>query len=628
MCGICGFIDFKSKSNKEILDNMISSLKHRGPDDQGNEIFITEHAMVGLGHTRLSIIDISPSGHQPMSYGHLSIVLNGEIYNYKSIKEDLVIKGHKFISSSDTEVVLHAFAEWGISCVAKFIGMFAFIILNKKTLEVTFVRDRAGVKPLFYYWNNELFIFGSELKALCEHPRFNREIDMAGVGFYFKMGYIPAPFSIYKDTFKLNPGHYGILELKTRKFKIEKYWDVNYFYQQKQLSLGYDEAKFQLEELLKSACNYRMVSDVPVGVFLSGGYDSTAVTSILQKDSTQKIKTFTIGFEEGNNEAPFAKEISKFLGTDHTELICTTREAQATIPLLPYFYDEPFSDSSAIPTILVSKMARSSVTVALSADSGDELFAGYNSYISFNKNIKIIELLKLFDANIIAHIIASVSRFLTMDSHLKCQLNFISSILLAEKSIQASLVREGMLSLYADVFQRIMVNIPYPPEIFSVDSTEFKNPLSVALAIDYKCYMQNDILAKVDRASMSVSLEGREPLVDHRLLEFAARLPIEYKYDGHMTKKIFKDIVHKYVPKEMMNRPKAGFTLPIYDWLRNELSYLIDDFLCKKALDKTGIFNINNVDHYLNQFKKNKLYDESIIWKILQFQMWYAKWIS
>jgi asparagine synthase (glutamine-hydrolysing) len=627
MCGICGFIDYKSGSSKDILDKMVATLHHRGPDDRGVELFMSDNAFVGLGQTRLSIIDISPAGHQPMNYAHLSIVLNGEIYNYDEIKAELKKLGHKFISGSDTEVVLHSFSEWGIKCISRFIGMFAFVILNKKTLEVTFVRDRAGVKPLYYYHDNKLFLFGSELKAFCEHPQFQKELDMQGVGYFFKMGYIPSPYSIYKNTRKLDPGHYATLNLKTNDFEIEKYWDVNSVYRQNQLDITYDEAKYELEILLKSAFNYRMVADVPVGVFLSGGYDSTCVTAILQKDSIQKIKTFTIGFEEGNNEAPFSREISKYLGTEHTEYICTTKEAQDTIPLLPFFYDEPFADSSAIPTMLVSKIARSQVTVALSADSGDELFAGYNSHILFNKNIKIIEALKIFNTNISAHLIGSISNFVAKNSHLRSKLSFINSLLLAEKNIRASLLREGMLSMYPDIFQRIMLNLTYPSDLFTVDSSHFRDPLSVALAIDYKCYLQNDILTKVDRASMSVSLEGREPLVDHRLLEFAARLPIEYKYDGITTKRIFKDIVHKYVPHEMMNRPKSGFTLPIYTWLRNDLSYMMDDHLSKIALNKPGIFNFKQIDSIINQFRKNKLYDESIIWKILQFQMWYNRWM-
>ncbi len=371
-----------------------------------------------------------------------------------------------------------------------------------------------------------------------------------------------------------------------------------------------------------------MVSDVPVGVFLSGGFDSTAVTSILQKDSIQKIKTFTIGFEDGINEAPFAKEISNYLGTDHTEFICTTKEAQDIIPFLPYFYDEPFSDSSAIPTMLVSKIARSRVTVALSADAGDEIFLGYNSYLSFRKINKLIDVLKVSENNITSQLIKGFSHFVTKDSHLNYKLSFLYSILRAETSLQASLLREGMESIYSDLFNRMLKGIPYPPDLFTIDSSGFRDPLSVAMAIDYKCYLQNDILTKVDRATMSVSLEGREPLVDHRLVEFSARLPIEYKFDGITTKRIFRDIVHQYIPKKIMDRPKSGFTLPINSWLRNELSYLLDDFLDNSALHKTGIFDVKYVEFLVLQYRKEKLYDDSIIWKILQFQMWFARWIS
>lgn len=348
------FINFKTNSNIVVLDKMVSTLHHRGPDDRGGEVFNYNEAMIGLGHTRLSIMDLSPAGHQPMHFEHLSIVFNGEIYNFKEIKNELFTLGHQFKSESDTEVILHAFLEWGKTCVSKFNGMFVFVIFNKLSLEVTIIRDRAGVKPLFYYWKDGLFLFASELKAFHQHPRFEKKINENALHQYMDFGYVPTPYCIFENCGKLEPGHILTFSTSKKSFEITKYWDVNDFYRLPKLNISYNEAKEEVEKILLSAFEYRMVADVPVGVFLSGGYDSTAVAAMLQSSRSEKLRTFTIGFEEGNNESPFAKEIANFIGTDHNEFYCTTKEAQEIIPSLPFFYDEPFADSSAIPTILVS----------------------------------------------------------------------------------------------------------------------------------------------------------------------------------------------------------------------------------------------------------------------------------
>ncbi len=627
MCGICGFIDYKAQSDVAILTNMVSTLHHRGPDDKGCDIYSTNCASIGLGHSRLSILDLSSAGHQPMNYRDLSIVLNGEIYNFKELRSELRNLGHVFNSESDTEVVLHAFSEWGTSCISKFIGMFVFVMLNIKTQEVTFVRDRAGVKPLFYYWHNGLFLFASELKAFHQHPGFIKKLSLNAVHQYMDFGYVPSPYCIFENCCKLNPGHFLTFSINKKEFEITKYWDIKDYYCLPSLSISYNEAKLEVEKLLHSAFEYRMVSDVPVGVFLSGGYDSTAVISILQSHKTNKLKTFTIGFDEGNNEAPFAKQIAQYIGTDHTEYYCKTKEAQEIIPTLPYYYDEPFADSSAIPTALVSKLARKSVTVALSADAGDEIFAGYDNYRTFLNNLALIDKVPAFLHKTISKI-ASLWTNLLPDNFLNHKFSVLSSILsIDKKQIPQALLRS--YQIMNKTTKRNLFNFIETDQqtVFDDDFSHFKDSLSIALATDYSSYLQNDILTKVDRATMSVSLEGREPFLDHRLIEFAAQLPNSFKY-GHTQKMILKDIVYKYVPKQLMDRPKTGFSIPVYSWLKDDLYYLLEENLNSTVIAKTGLFNPIHVQKLKRNFMNGQLYDPTIIWKLLQFQMWYNMWIK
>lgn len=633
MCGIAGFVDFKKNSNLDDLKRMVKSIAHRGPDDNGTEIYENYYGLIGFGQARLSIIDLSDGGHQPMTYNNLRIVFNGEIYNFKEIKLSLQDLGHVFKSESDTEVILQSFEQWGIEAINKFIGMFAFVIYDEAKNEITIARDRAGVKPLYYYWNQNVFLFGSELKVFHTHEAFKKVINKKAVKLFFKQihhGYIKAPFTIFENTFKIESGTYLKLNLKSKEIKTFNYWNVIDFYKRPKLNIDYKTAKSELKGLLESACEYRMISDVPVGVFLSGGYDSTAVTSILQSNRSNKIQTFTIGFEEGNNEAPYAKETAKYLGTDHHEYICTKKEAQEIIPTLPFFYDEPFADSSAIPTILVSKLARQSVTVALSADAGDEVFCGYPSYFDLKKYLSNINYIPNFTKPIIGNIGKAITNLYPNKYSITKH-----KILGLSESLNSNQIKE-VFDLYKN-----MNNLPnYYDELFNyTDNSENLNDyleydgmfsqLEVAMAVDYKGYLQDDILTKVDRATMSVSLEGREPLLDHRIVEFAAQLPFEYKLNNlNNGKRILKEIVHEYVPKEMLNRPKAGFSLPIYSWLRNELSYLVEEYLNKQEIEKSGLFNSDFVLKRVHEFKRGKLHYTPFIWKILMFQMWYRHWME
>lgn len=629
MCGLTGFIDFNQKSTKEDLSEMISTLAHRGPDNRDFEVFNKTKASIGLAQSRLSVIDLSSAGHQPMHYKNYTIIFNGEVYNFQEIKKELISLGHSFLSNSDTEVILHAYEEWQLSAINRFIGMFVIVILDKKKEEVVFIRDRAGVKPLYYYWDKQLFLFASELKAFHKHPLFEKKIDKSSLSLYFNFGYIPAPHTIFQNTFKLEAGKYLIFNLSNNSIKIHSYWDITTFYKLPKMQLSYEEAKIGVNDLLKSSFNYRMLADVPVGVFLSGGYDSTAVTAILQRDQAP-LQTFTIGFEEGNNEAPFAKEISDYLGTNHTELICNTKMAQEIIPQLPFIYDEPFADSSAIPTVLVSKLAKRSVKVALSADGGDELFAGYEVYISL--------LQKQGSLNRIPNKLKPIARLL-----FQIGLPFTPASAISMKHKLIGIVKslnKNSKQQAVDLF-RYMHQLPktYNDKLFIekiethkhhyfFDPDGMVNELESAMAIDFKMYLQNDILTKVDRATMSVSLEGREPFLDHRLIEYVAQLPFKYKYNGKVTKHILKDIVHDYVPKDIMDRPKAGFSLPIYSWLLKELHYLIDDYLSPQKLEESGLFHASFILQQVKLFKTGELHYKSFIWKILMFQMWYEKWMK
>jgi len=630
MCGITGFIDFKKNTSATLLSKMVKTLLHRGPDDFGTEIYMSDHASVGFGQTRLSILDLSPAGHQPMHYKNLSIVYNGEVYNFLEIKKELRGLGHRFKSSSDTEMILHAFEEWGVECVEKFIGMFVFVIYDKEQCKIFAFRDRAGVKPFYYYDRNGVFLFGSELKALLKHPSFERRIDNRALKTYFDYGYIPTPYCIFEDTHKLEPGSYLIYDIENNSIQINSYWKADDYYRLPKFNITYQEAKEELHDLLKSAFQYRMVADVPVGVFLSGGYDSTAVAAILQNGLTSKLKTFTIGFEEGNNEAPYARNTAKYLGTDHHEYTCTTKEAQEIIPFISYYYDEPFADSSAIPTMMVSQFARKYVTVALSADAGDELFAGYGSYPDLISKLRWMNQIPDSIKNHSANLFSVFSSLVPIsNSSLKHKLDGLSKALNQDKYQQAADLHRLVNSLPEVYSSRLFSigTVKYQTK-FNLNPTGFHSEVEIALAIDYQSYLQNDILTKVDRATMSVSLEGRDPLVDHRLLEFAARLPLSYKYDGRSTKRILKDIVHEYIPREMMDRPKSGFSLPIYKWLRGELSYLIDENLNQKELSASGLFNVPFLLEQVELFRKKELHYSPFIWKLLMFQMWYKRWLS
>lgn len=637
MCGIAGFIDFNNASSKEILQQCTDVLSHRGPDASGYEFFQHDNCQVGLGHRRLSIIDLSNAASQPMWYQNLCIIFNGEIYNYAEVKIILEQLGHQFITHSDTEVILHAWEQWKHAMADHFIGMFVFVIYDTDKKEMICFRDRAGVKPFYYYWHEGLFLFASELKSFHKHPRFKKEIDLQALHQFLQYGYIMAPLAIFKNTFKLIPGHYLLFSTTQKKYTIDKYWDVYDHYNKPKLDISEKEAKDHIENLLISACQYRMVADVPVGVFLSGGYDSTAVTAILQSHQKEKLKTYTIGFfEEDHNEAIHAVKVARHLQTDHTEHYCTTKEAQEIIPDIPFYCDEPFGDSSIIPTTLVSRLARNEVTVALSADAGDETFAGYTKYplaLDFHKKINMFPLVIRKPAGkFLNYLPDNFLKKISGNSAAGIKKHRLSQ-LLQEPQVTACSIMDSLLSqVYtSDQLEHLLTVMTIRPDSFFSSENRLNvslGELDKMLAVDYKTYMPDDILVKVDRAGMSISLEGREPLLDHRIIEFVAQLPEHLKMNGGNKKYLLKQIVHDYVPKEMMERPKMGFGVPVFAWLRSDLRHYAEEFMSDASFEKHGLFKMDGVKHIIQQFYKGDRNYNSLFWYLLMFQMWYKKWMD
>ncbi len=640
MCRISGIIDFKASSDYDLYrigQNMRDRMAYGGPDDAGEFFHNEADARIYLGHRRLSVIDTSTGGHQPMYYKDLVIVFNGEIYNYAEISDDLKKQGYQFNSHSDTEVILKAFDLWGYDAVQRFRGMFAFALWNTKTRKLLLCRDRVGVKPLYWYYIDNVFLFGSELKSMREFPHFDTAIDQEAVSLFLQTGYIKAPYSIYKNARKIAPG--AFLEIdENGGIRTWNYWNVKNI----SLSDSYDNDKAVLEEaekLLTESAQYRMVADVPVGIFLSGGIDSSLVTALLQKKSGSSLKTFTIGFDDKRfDESTHAKNVAAFLGTDHYELICTQDDFKRVIPLLPDIYDEPFGDSSAIPTYLVSAMARKQVTVALSADGGDEVFSGYLKYKSVSEHYNKIRYLPLAIREKIAGGLGKIDlkKLENRASSLGIKYDFKGLEWRLPKFRNALSARDKLhffelASSYISHSDLEKLHHLPVKRIFEGPLAPGKeNYLYATLGkIDIDTYLEGDILTKVDRASMAVALEGREPLLDHKLIEFGLSLPDKYKIRNGQTKWILRNILYKHVPKELIERPKQGFAIPVNDWLQSELKeYLIglsnDGLFCETfQLHKEELSNV--INDFLDPYKPSA--NPLFIWFLYSLYMWYKKWV-
>jgi asparagine synthase (glutamine-hydrolysing) len=634
MCGIVGLISKRVRFDD--LNDMLNTLAHRGPDAKGTKHWCLNNNFVGFGHARLSIIDLNSNANQPMVREdlQLAITYNGEIYNYKEIKSVLKESGYTFNTESDTEVILAAYHKWGNTCVNQFIGMFAFAIFDLKRNSVVLFRDRAGVKPLYYYVSNKSIIFGSELKSLLCSADFEKKIDNDSLANYFKNGYVAAPKTIYENIYKLLAGHYLEIDLNSFELKLSKYWDVVSFYNMDEFFDSEDDIIDNVEKILQSAFNYRLISDVPVGVFLSGGYDSSAVAAILQSVSIEKLNTFSIGFDEKEyNEAPYAKEIAKHLGTKHHELYCSQKDALELIEKLPDVYDEPFSDSSSIPTMLISKFtADNGIKVALSGDGGDEIFNGYSKYYSnldsFIKMARIAGLRKLLlKAGINLFDTPTTYKFLKdLEIHrihkLKKILNSTSFNQALRYKIEPTHFNEVEIqNLILSPFRK------YKSAFDRFDDVSIKkHPVDIMMAIDFQTVMNDDYLVKVDRASMRYGLEVREPFLDHRLIEYMARVPFDIKFKYNSPKYILKKIVHKYIPEELLNRPKKGFAIPKNQWLKNELKELVIDTIF--SANVASNLSQKHTQSLVDKFYKGHSINEEKVWSLFMYQLWHNKWMQ
>lgn len=652
MCGITGILNFGVHTGEklyQICSQMTDALMHRGPDDGG--VWTDTHASVALGHRRLSILDLSPEGHQPMlsASGRYLISYNGEVYNYIDIRKRLEAQGQVpiFRSHSDTEVMLASIEAWGLEkAVREFNGIFAFALWDNKEQELSLVRDRVGVKPLYYGWAGKSLVFGSELKALRKHPNFDNGIDRGVLALYFRHNYIPAPYSIYEKTFKLLPGH--IVKIRPFEAQFDKsqplpstpYWSVQDVWlngASNQWQGNDNEAVDALENLLRDAVKSQMISDVPLGAFLSGGIDSSTVTALMQSQSPRPVKTFSIGFNETDyDEAVYAKKIAQFLGTDHTELYVTDKQAQDVIPLLSTMYDEPFADSSQIPTYLVSKLAQHSVTVSLSGDGGDELFGGYNRYLAAEKLwtdlVRFPTIFKKLAAMTIGNLPVKALDVLgyplsPMLKTLGYRPGRIGDRLKKYVGALAIQSRQQMyLSVvsYSDMSNNPAIYSKEPDTILTreraiSDTLDYYQMMTL---LDMLTYLPDDILVKVDRASMSVALEARVPILDHRVVEFAAAVPTHMKINGASGKWILKQVLQRHIPLALTDRPKMGFGVPVGDWLRGPLREWASHLLNEKDLSRDGFLDSKKITNLWLDHASQKRDWSYQLWGLLMFQSW------
>lgn len=608
MCGIAGFID-KAK-NRQVLEQMTCAVERRGPDDVG---YYFEDG-VALGHRRLSIIDLSSAGHQPMMFEHLAIVFNGEIYNYQEVQRELHKSGYHFQSSSDTEVIIKAFHHWGPDCVNRFIGMFAIAIYDRRENSLFLFRDRAGVKPLFYYCKDGRLAFGSELKSfkyfLTKEER--AAIDTDALSEFLSVGYISRNLSIIKDVKKLAPGHY--LKFQNGEFTIKQYWSVTFRENRDWLQRTEDDLLNELDGLVQSAFRYRMVADVPVGVFLSAGIDSSLVTAVLTKHYGQ-LRTFTIGFQEkGFDESSDAKKIAAHLGSIHTEKVLTQQDGYDILDKFYEIYDEPHGDTSCVPTTFVSGLAKEAgVKVVLSADAGDELFGGYERYTQYidrwNQLQKMGSLGKA-SAHLVVKLLGKIGPAAYAD-----KLGRFSDIL----------AKDGFINFYQTIIRmssadEIKTVFPSFREITPMNLEG--HVLNQMCEWDFKRYMVDDILSKVDRATMYHSIEGREPFLDHRLVEFAAQLPVEYKIRDGQTKYLLKKLLGRYLPKHLFDLPKRGFGAPLQLWIKEHYHTQFNEVLGSM----NGFFDRKEIGRLLAEYNKGKDINYILLWYLFSFQLWHQRW--
>ncbi|ADJ27612.1 asparagine synthase (glutamine-hydrolyzing) [Nitrosococcus watsonii] len=656
MCGFAGFYDSSLPTDQaeKILTKMASRLVHRGPDDRG--IWLERETGVHLAHRRLAVVDLSASGHQPMlsASGRYVIVFNGEIYNYKALRTELEGRETPWYGHSDTEVLLAGIEVWGLSeTLRRCVGMFALALWDRKARVLYLARDRLGEKPLYYGWMKGAFLFGSELKAFHIHPAWQGEIDRKAVTLLMRHNYIPSPFSIYQGIYKLPPGCFLALSwesLRANKALVpfphegdrsapQPYWSA-----WKAVENGAavpfrgsdEEAIAELERRLRVTVAGKMAADVPLGAFLSGGIDSSMVVALMQAQSSQPIRTFSIGFhEEGYNEAVHAAQVAHHLGTDHTELYVSPEEAMAVIPRLPSIYDEPFADSSQIPTFLVSQLARRYVTVALSGDGGDELLGGYNRYFwcqqiwgKLGKFPRLgrqlaAQMPRILPPLVWDKIFAGLDPLLPTrfrQAHPGDKLHKLAAILASDSP---AVIYEQLISQWQNP-DSIVINGFEPSGLANKvwSYPVLTNLTERMMFLDLMTYLPDDILTKVDRASMAVSLETRVPLLDHRLVEFVWRLPLGLKVRGGTGKWILRQVLYRYVPETLVERPKMGFGVPIDLWLRGPLRHWAEDLLDVSKLRREGYFYPEPIRRKWEEHLSGRRNWQYPLWCVLMFQAW------
>lgn len=642
MCGLAGFFSPEPIhfNPRDALLKMGNSLKHRGPDDSG--IWLNLDSGLGFAHQRLSILDLSKEGHQPMvsARGRYVIVYNGEVYNFSEIKAELTSLGClSWRGRSDTEVILAAIEYWGLqNALTRFRGMFAFALWDKEEKTLCLVRDRLGIKPLYYGWVGKALVFGSELKALKAYPDFEGEIDREALSLFMRFNYIPAPYSIYRNVFKLAPGK--ILSATSRNSELLEYWSLRKVAEEgtrNTFSGSKDEALQKLEQLLSESVKLRMVSDVSLGAFLSGGIDSSVIAALMQQQSDNPVKTFAIGFhEEEFNEAPYAKKVADHLGTDHTELYVTSSDALSVIPRLPTLFDEPFADPSQIPTFLLSSLTREKVTVSLSGDGGDELFCGYNRYFVWKNLWEKMKRVPYPLRNAIASFI-----------HLMPDSVLDGSGKLMGKAFE----KYGKVGTFSEKFKRFAncLEGKGPEGVYLQGISHWVGPQSIVknckepkipltkfsewgdfnetelkmMLMDSLYYLPDDILTKVDRASMGVGLEARIPMLDHKVVEFSWSLPLHMKTFENQPKWILKKLLYKYVPESLVDRPKMGFGVPIDSWLRGPLKVWAEELLDEGVIEKDGFFNASIISKKWKEHLSGKYNWQYFLWNALTFQSWF-----
>ncbi len=646
MCGIAGYLDLGGARTEEelrrIAGRMAETLRHRGPDDSGT--WADAQAGIAFGHCRLSIVDLSPEGRQPMqcACGRFVTAYNGEIYNFLELRADLEKLGCVFRGRSDTEVLLAAICEWGLgAALERANGMFAIALWDRREHELHLVRDRMGKKPLYYGWMGSSFLFASEVKAIRAHPDFRGEIDRDALALYLRYNYIPSPYSIYRGILKLPPAARLTLKDPVPGTLPEPapYWSARDLAERgcrEPFAGSPEDAAGQLDSLLRDAVRMRMIADVPLGAFLSGGIDSSTVVALMQAQSARPVRTFSIGFHEPRyNEAVHASEIARRLGTEHTELYVTAREAMDVIPRLPHLYDEPFADSSQIPTFLVSEMTRRYVTVSLSGDGGDELFGGYDTYFAGRRIMRRTGWMPRSVRRGLGRAIGAVppeawqEAFRALSPVLPGRITRpdtgerLHRLAGAMRLDDLESVYRGIVSKWLDPCS-VVIGASEPPTAFTDRSRwlAVKDAAQRMMYLDAVTYLPDDILVKVDRASMGVSLEARAPLLDHRVAEFAWRLPLPMKLRGEQGKWLLRQVLYRYVPREMVERPKMGFALPVGEWLRGPLRDWAEALLGEDRMRREGFFRPEPVRRKWLEHLSGERSWQPHLWCVLMFHAW------